>query len=180
MTRNRAGSAALPGSAALRCNRGFTLVEAMVALIVLSVGLLGIAALYVETLRANRTSLYRTQAVNMATDIGDRMRSNRNPAAAYACGSPCDPTAGGSAIEADRASEGAATANRRASSRRRLVYFQASSRAPGKPSSAKRAKAARRRSGWPGSAGRNDSKACRNCSTTGLPAVSLMRRSQPA
>lgn len=79
-------------------NRGFTLVEAMVALIVLSVGLLGIAALYVETLRANRTSLYRTQAVNMATDIGDRMRSNRNPAAAYACGSPCDPTAGGNAI----------------------------------------------------------------------------------
>ena len=92
MTRNRAGSAAL------RRNRGFTLVEAMVALIVLSVGLLGIAALYVETLRANRTSLYRTQAVNMATDIGDRMRSNRNPAAAYACGSPCDPTAGGNAI----------------------------------------------------------------------------------
>ena len=74
----------------MRRNRGFTLVEAMVALIVLSVGLLGIAALYVETLRANRTSLYRTQAVNMATDIGDRMRSNRNPAAAYACGSPCD------------------------------------------------------------------------------------------
>ena len=92
MTRNRAGSASF------RRNRGFTLVEAMVALIVLSVGLLGIAALYVETLRANRTSLYRTQAVNMATDIGDRMRSNRNPAAAYACGSPCDPTAGGNAI----------------------------------------------------------------------------------
>ena len=92
MIRNRASSVAM-------ChNRGFTLVEAMVALIVLSVGLLGIAALYVETLRANRTSLYRTQAVNMATDIGDRMRSNRNPAAAYACGSPCDPTAGGNAI----------------------------------------------------------------------------------
>ncbi len=98
MTRNRAGSAALPGSAVLRRNRGFTLVEAMVALIVLSVGLLGIAALYVETLRANRTSLYRTQAVNLATNIGDRMRSNRNPASAYACGSPCDPAAGSNAI----------------------------------------------------------------------------------
>ena len=85
-------------SATLRRNLGFTLVEAMVALIVLSVGLLGIAALYVETLRANRTSLYRTQAVNMATDIGDRMRSNRNPAGAYACGNPCDPTAGGNVI----------------------------------------------------------------------------------
>lgn len=92
MTRNRATSATL------RRDGGFTLVEAMVALIVLSVGLLGIAALYVETLRANRTSLYRTQAVNMATDIGDRMRSNRNPANAYACGNPCDPATGGNDI----------------------------------------------------------------------------------
>ncbi len=85
-------------SAALRRDGGFTLVEAMVALLVLSVGLLGIAALYVETLRANRTSLYRTQAVNMATNIGDRMRSNRNPAGAYACGTPCDPATGSNAI----------------------------------------------------------------------------------
>jgi type IV pilus assembly protein PilV len=81
-----------------RRNHGFTLVEAMVALVVLSVGLLGIAALYVETLRANRTSLHRTQAVAVATDIADRMRSNRNPANAYACGSPCDPATGGNAI----------------------------------------------------------------------------------
>lgn len=92
MIRNRASSVAL------RHNRGFTLVEAMVALIVLSVGLLGIAALYVETLSANRTSLYRTEAVNLATDIGDRMRSNRNPANAYDCGSPCDPATGGNVI----------------------------------------------------------------------------------
>lgn len=85
-------------SAALRRDDGFTLVEAMVALIVLSVGLLGIAALYVETLRANRTSLHRTEAVNLATDIADRMRSNRIPADAYACDSPCDPATGGNAI----------------------------------------------------------------------------------
>jgi len=81
-----------------RLQRGFTLIEAMVALIVLSVGLLGIAAMYVETLRANRTSLYRTQAVALASDIADRMRANRAPANAYACGSPCDPSAGGNAI----------------------------------------------------------------------------------
>jgi type IV pilus assembly protein PilV len=92
MTRNRSSPAPR------RRNNGFTLVEAMVALIVLSVGLLGIAALYVETLRANRTSLHRTQAVNVATDIADRMRSNRNPANAYACGTPCNPATGGNAI----------------------------------------------------------------------------------
>jgi type IV pilus assembly protein PilV len=80
------------------CSRGFTLVEAMVALIVLSIGLLGIAALYVETLRAGRTSLYRTEAVNLATDLADKMRSNRVPANAYACGNPCNAASGGNAI----------------------------------------------------------------------------------
>ena len=79
-------------------DRGFSLIEAMVALLVLSIGLLGIAALYVETLRASRTALYRTEAVVQATDLADRMRANRNPANAYACGSPCVPANGGNAI----------------------------------------------------------------------------------
>jgi type IV pilus assembly protein PilV len=83
---------------ARRHDRGFTLVEALVALLVLSVGLLGIAALYVETLRASRMSLYRTQAVNFATDLADRMRANRVPANAYACGSPCVAANGGNAV----------------------------------------------------------------------------------
>lgn len=95
MTRS---TAPLNGVATVPAQRGFTLIEAMVALIVLSVGLLGIAAMYVETLRANRTSLYRTQAVTLATDIADRMRANRVPANAYACGDPCTAANGGNAI----------------------------------------------------------------------------------
>jgi type IV pilus assembly protein PilV len=95
MTRSRAP---LNGVATVPAQGGFTLIEAMVALIVLSVGLLGIAAMYVETLRANRTSLYRTQAVTLATDIADRMRANRAPVNAYACGDPCTPANGGNAI----------------------------------------------------------------------------------
>lgn len=62
---------------------GFTLVEALVALVVLSIGMLGIAALYMETLRASRSALYRTEAVTMAADLADRIRANRNPANAY-------------------------------------------------------------------------------------------------
>jgi len=57
--------------------RGFSIVEALVALVVLSVGMLGIAALYVESLRAGRTAVYRTQAVNLAADMADRIRANR-------------------------------------------------------------------------------------------------------
>ena len=63
--------------------RGFSLVEVLVALIVLSVGLLGIAAMYVETLRANRDALVRTQAIALASDLADRIRSNRIPANNY-------------------------------------------------------------------------------------------------
>ena len=38
-------------------HKGFTLVEVLVALVVMSVGMLGIAALYLEGLRAGRTAL---------------------------------------------------------------------------------------------------------------------------
>jgi type IV pilus assembly protein PilV len=63
--------------------RGFTLVEVLIALIVLSIGLLGIAAMYVETLRANRSALVRTQAIALASDLADRIRANRLPANNY-------------------------------------------------------------------------------------------------
>lgn len=64
--------------------RGFSIVEAMVALLVLSVGMLGIAGLYVTTLRASGSALYRTHAVNLAADMADRIRSNPDAGLAYA------------------------------------------------------------------------------------------------
>lgn len=81
-----------------RRGRGFTLVEVLIALVVLSIGLLGIAALYLESLRANRTALFRTQAVTLAADLADRIRANRTPAGAYGCGTPCNPGSGGNAV----------------------------------------------------------------------------------
>jgi len=69
---------------------GFTLVEVLVALIVLSIGMLGIAALYLESLRASRQALVRTEAVVLASDIADRIRANRAPVNAYDCGGTCD------------------------------------------------------------------------------------------
>lgn len=57
-------------------NRGFTLLEVLIALVVLSVGMLGIAALYIEGLRAGRTAIYRTTAVSLAADMMDRIRAN--------------------------------------------------------------------------------------------------------
>lgn len=69
-----------------QAQRGFTMVEALVALVVLAIGLLGIAALYLDSLRAGRTAIYRTQAVNLAADLADRIRANRQGVVAYTTG----------------------------------------------------------------------------------------------
>jgi len=81
--------------------RGFTLVEVLIALLVLSIGMLGIAALYLESLRASRSALVRTQAVTLAADIGDRIRANRDTAGAYDCGGTCAKDAGEVGIARD-------------------------------------------------------------------------------
>lgn len=60
--------------------RGLTLVEILVALLVLSIGLLGLAALQTTSLRFNTSAYYRTQATALAYDLSDRMRANRQAA----------------------------------------------------------------------------------------------------
>jgi type IV pilus assembly protein PilV len=62
---------------------GFTIVEVLVALVVLAIGLLGIAALYLNSLQAGRTAIYRTQAITLAADLADRIRMNRTAQAGY-------------------------------------------------------------------------------------------------
>ncbi len=63
--------------------RGVTMVEALVALVVLSVGMLGIAGLYVSSLRAERTAQLRTQAITLVNDMIDRIRANAQARAGY-------------------------------------------------------------------------------------------------
>ena len=72
-----------PMAQARRRADGFTMVEAMVALVVLAVGMLGIAGLYVTTLRSGGGAIYRMQAVNLASDLADRIRANRTAKMAY-------------------------------------------------------------------------------------------------
>lgn len=91
--KNRAAVArAIPGQT------GFTLVEAMVALVVLSVGLIGVAALHGQSLSAARTAYFRSIAVTLSADMADRIRGNRLAGAAYAGSAAsygCDPSNGG-------------------------------------------------------------------------------------
>jgi type IV pilus assembly protein PilV len=83
----------LNGSKKLRRHRranGFTLVEVLVALVVMTVGMLGVAVLYVEGLRMNRTSIFRTLAVGLTSDMADRIRANSEVPASYAGAGPGD------------------------------------------------------------------------------------------
>ena len=63
--------------------RGFTLIEVLIALVIMSVGMLGIAGLYVHSMQAGRTSILRHNAVTLAGDIADRIRANPRAGAAY-------------------------------------------------------------------------------------------------
>ena len=63
---------------------GFTLIEVLVSLIILSVGLLGLALLQVRALQANTGAVFRTQASLFAYEIIDRMRANQKAAGAGA------------------------------------------------------------------------------------------------
>jgi len=55
---------------------GFTMIEVLVALVVLSIGLLGVAGLQIVGLKGNLSAAFRTQASYLADDIIDRMRAN--------------------------------------------------------------------------------------------------------
>ncbi len=63
--------------------RGFSLIEVLIALIIMSVGMLGIAGLYVQSMQAGRTSMLRHNAVTLAGDVADRIRSNPRAGNAY-------------------------------------------------------------------------------------------------
>lgn len=86
---------------------GFSLIEVLVALMVFSIGLIGLAGLLVMSTQANHGAFVRTQATFLAQNMADRMRANLGEVwrgsyddtwpvsgAADPCdaANPCDPT----------------------------------------------------------------------------------------
>jgi len=67
----------------VRCrarSAGFSLIEVMISILVLSFGMLGVASLLATSLSGSHTSSLRTQAIVLADDLADRMRANRSTA----------------------------------------------------------------------------------------------------
>jgi len=63
---------------------GVGMVEVLVAMVVVGVGLLGVASLYITTLQAKTTAQSRMKAINFAYDMADRIRANREGKSSYA------------------------------------------------------------------------------------------------
>ena len=64
----------------LKRSQGSTLIEVLIALIVVAIGLLGVAKLNLEAMKSNQTSLQRSAATMLSYSIMDRMRANRTKA----------------------------------------------------------------------------------------------------
>jgi type IV pilus assembly protein PilV len=82
--------------------RGVTLIEVLVAVLILSIGLIGLAGLQMTSLQFNTSAYYRTQATALAYSLVERMRANREGAlddlynsAVEAPAPACDPAAAG-------------------------------------------------------------------------------------
>lgn len=91
-------------AAAPRHAQGMSLIEVMVSVLILGVGLLGIAAMQSLALRAGQSSLESSQAVMQSTSIIEAMRGNRANAASYnTAGLVCTVPSGGGLAGADMA-----------------------------------------------------------------------------
>lgn len=82
---------------------GASLIEVLVAVLVLSIGLLGLANLQLTAIKNAHSAHLRSQASILAQDILDRIRANRRNASSYAISLSASPPSGSTVAEKDLA-----------------------------------------------------------------------------
>ncbi|AWV06669.1 hypothetical protein C9I47_0948 [Lysobacter maris] len=97
--RRHRGRRSAPGAV-----RGAGLIEVLVAVLVMAIGLLGIAAMQATALRNSQSSAEQSMAVVYSYSIMDAMRANRDVATAggYTMGMTCAPPAAGTLAQTDQ------------------------------------------------------------------------------
>jgi len=60
----------------IKHNKGFSMIEILVALVILAIGLLGMATLMINSMQTNQSAAMRSIATQAAYDLTERMRSN--------------------------------------------------------------------------------------------------------
>lgn len=88
-----------------RAQRGVSLLEVLVTIVVLSLGLLGVSSLHVNGMKNSYSAFLRAQAAQYAYDMTDRMRANRAAAVAgsYNLAMDAGAPAGNTLVDLDRA-----------------------------------------------------------------------------
>jgi len=66
-----------------RQDRGFTMIEVLISILIMTLGLLGLAGLQVRAQQAELESYQRAQALILAQDMVDRINANRKAAGCY-------------------------------------------------------------------------------------------------
>ena len=64
-------------------DRGFSMIEVLVTIVILMIGLLGLAGLQMKAVTAQMESYQRSQALTLLRDMGNRINANRMNAALY-------------------------------------------------------------------------------------------------
>lgn len=92
----------VPRGPRLQHARGVTLIEVLVTILIIGIGLLGLAGMQTVSMQYNHGSYQRTHANNMAYDIADRMRANRQAArnGDYNIALDAEPPGGGGSVAA--------------------------------------------------------------------------------
>ena len=89
-----------------RRQSGISLIEVMVSVLILSIGLLGIAAMQATALRNGQSSLERSQAVVQSYSILDTIRADRDNVASYTMPKRCAATAAATGATAEQTAPG--------------------------------------------------------------------------
>jgi len=76
----------LPHNASRASERGTTLFEVLIALVIASIGLLGLAGLQMRMQLSDVESYQRAQALLLLDDMANRLEANRDQAATYVTG----------------------------------------------------------------------------------------------
>jgi type IV pilus assembly protein PilV len=86
-----------------RVNRGFSLLEVLITIVVVAIGLLGVAGLQVTSVKLADISATRSLGVTLTSEISARIRANRANASAYVTDWGQTPTATATLAEGDLA-----------------------------------------------------------------------------
>ncbi|MES9962441.1 MAG: type IV pilus modification protein PilV [Candidatus Sedimenticola sp. 20ELBAFRAG] len=69
------------------CSGGFSLIEVLVTVVIIAIGLLGLASMQSAGIKLNHDSLLRSKATLAAYDLADRIRANKDYRDSYDTGS---------------------------------------------------------------------------------------------